>query len=270
MNANMYKETYAGGPETVEEVRRENLGRIREQHERSWTRLNAALGRSTRDATLSQVWNRNPNSRTGRPRAMGAELARSIEVKLDLPRGWMDQRHESEEFTHLPERVMREEVPRFRVQDSAPALAPLSRATRHNQATITIHTLSNSTDAVTGDVVIEMKVAPAALQQVLGPARAGDPQALRLLTMQGDAMRGLVDHGDVLMIDTSVRAVAHDGIYVLADAERVRVRRVSPRTGHWLLISDNASYPPEIVPDEARVNYSILGRAVFAFRCAPL
>jgi phage repressor protein C with HTH and peptisase S24 domain len=72
------------------------------------------------------------------------------------------------------------------------------------------------------------------------------------------------------MVDTSVRVIAHDGIYVLADAERVRVRRVSPRTGHWLLISDNASYPPEIVPDEVRLTYSVLGRAVFAFRCAPL
>lgn len=53
--------------------------------------LNRALGRSERDATLSQILNEAPNSKTGAPRKMGDKLARSIESALGLEHGVMDR-----------------------------------------------------------------------------------------------------------------------------------------------------------------------------------
>lgn len=75
--------------QTIAEIRRARLGELRTKH-RTWAEINRKLGMLTRDATFSQIWNRAPDSRTGRPREMGTELARKIEDALELPRGWMD------------------------------------------------------------------------------------------------------------------------------------------------------------------------------------
>ena len=52
--------------------------------------LNDAIGLARTDATLSQVRNQSAHSKTGTPRTMGDQLARTIEEKLGLQRGWMD------------------------------------------------------------------------------------------------------------------------------------------------------------------------------------
>ena len=77
----------------IEEIRRLNLGRLKNDRG-SWAELNRDLGRSQRDATLGQIWNRSPDSKSGRQRSMGTRLARDIEDKLGLEPGWMDQHHD--------------------------------------------------------------------------------------------------------------------------------------------------------------------------------
>ncbi len=60
------------------------------RHGDSLARLNEALGLDRTDATLSQIRTKAPHSKTKKPRQMGDELARKIEEKLSLERGWMD------------------------------------------------------------------------------------------------------------------------------------------------------------------------------------
>lgn len=48
------------------------------------------MNMNERDSTFSQIWNRAPDSKTGRPREMGTDLARKIEDVFGLPTGWMD------------------------------------------------------------------------------------------------------------------------------------------------------------------------------------
>lgn len=60
------------------------------QHGGSLANLNEAIGLERTDATLSQIRNRSVHSTSGKPRAMGDDLARKIENKLKLPVGWMD------------------------------------------------------------------------------------------------------------------------------------------------------------------------------------
>ncbi|MEJ7932548.1 S24 family peptidase [Ramlibacter sp. AN1015] len=74
---------------TVGETRRDNLVLLSDGAG-SQAALNDALGRPRADATLSQVFNRSPDSKTGKPRNMGGVLARQIEQALQLPIGWMD------------------------------------------------------------------------------------------------------------------------------------------------------------------------------------
>ena len=75
--------------QTIAETRRLRLGELRTQF-RTWVAINKKLQLSARDATLSQIWNRAPDSKTGRPREMGTPLARRIEDCCGLPKGWMD------------------------------------------------------------------------------------------------------------------------------------------------------------------------------------
>lgn len=57
---------------------------------KSLAELNDRLGLARTDATLSQIKNQSAHHKTGKPRAMGDELARRIEGALNLPEGWMD------------------------------------------------------------------------------------------------------------------------------------------------------------------------------------
>lgn len=75
--------------QTVDETRRQRLQQLLEKYG-SLAALNIALDLDRTDATLSQIKNRSPHSRTGKPRSMGDDLARKIEARLGLPAGWMD------------------------------------------------------------------------------------------------------------------------------------------------------------------------------------
>lgn len=73
---------------TVGEIRRDNLEQLIKQHG-SLAQLNERIGLARTDATLSQIRNQSLSAR-GKPRSMGDELARRIELKLGLEVGWMD------------------------------------------------------------------------------------------------------------------------------------------------------------------------------------
>lgn len=73
----------------VEDVRRERLMQLKKRFG-TFSALNEKLQRPSRDATLSQIANASPDSKTGKPRVMGSPQARLIEKKLGLEVGWMD------------------------------------------------------------------------------------------------------------------------------------------------------------------------------------
>lgn len=52
--------------------------------------LNAKISMARTDATLSQIKNQSPDSKTKVPKSMGDALARRIESELTLEVGWMD------------------------------------------------------------------------------------------------------------------------------------------------------------------------------------
>lgn len=74
---------------TVSETRRDRLEMLIKQHG-SLAELNEKLGWARTDPKLTQI--RNANARAGRekPYQMGDAMAREIEDKLEIERGWMD------------------------------------------------------------------------------------------------------------------------------------------------------------------------------------
>ena len=73
---------------TIEEIRLEALRALIKQYG-STVALNRSLGRRENDSTFSQILNSAPSS-SGKPKALGSALARTIESSLSLERGWMD------------------------------------------------------------------------------------------------------------------------------------------------------------------------------------
>ncbi|WP_454674859.1 hypothetical protein [Achromobacter pestifer] len=73
---------------TVEEIR---LDRLRElvAEAGSIANLNRAAKRNERDATISQILNRW-SGKSGKPKELGSDMARELEVAMNKPRGWMD------------------------------------------------------------------------------------------------------------------------------------------------------------------------------------
>jgi hypothetical protein len=74
---------------TVAETRRERLEILIEKHG-SVAVLNEALGWARTDPKLAQIRNANVRAGRAKPYQMGDAMARDIEDKLRLERGWMD------------------------------------------------------------------------------------------------------------------------------------------------------------------------------------
>jgi hypothetical protein len=79
------------GMKCIGEIRRQRLRALLDEKGLSLADLSEKLGRTRRDATLSQLLSAAPNTRTGRPREMGSDQARDIERVMGLPEGWMDR-----------------------------------------------------------------------------------------------------------------------------------------------------------------------------------
>jgi hypothetical protein len=76
--------------QTILETRLARLAILVKRYDGSLAKLNEALGLDRTDSTLSQIRTGAVHSKTGKTRGMGDNLARKIEEKLGLERGWMD------------------------------------------------------------------------------------------------------------------------------------------------------------------------------------
>jgi hypothetical protein len=96
---------------TCGEIRRLRLSQLRHETGLNYAEMNERLGRNRLDATLSQIAQQQPNTRTGKARQMGDEQARNIERAFDKPTGWMDRDPEFDELQRQLDRAVREPAP---------------------------------------------------------------------------------------------------------------------------------------------------------------
>ncbi|MBX9728047.1 MAG: hypothetical protein K2X31_03980, partial [Sphingopyxis sp.] len=96
---------------TNDEIRLANLQRLRDlTGSRTWREL--ADRCETSEAYLSQIANRLPDSKSGKPKAVGDRLARKLEVGMQVARGWMDQEHQPTPFEEGFQAAIAVEQPR--------------------------------------------------------------------------------------------------------------------------------------------------------------
>ena len=77
------------------------------------------------------------------------------------------------------------------------------------------------------------------------------PDSLAVVQAEGDSMEPTVRDSDVLLVDTSVRSVRSDGIYLIEQASELRCKRLQMMVGGGVRIrSDNTRYETELVSAE--------------------
>lgn len=81
-----------------------------------------------------------------------------------------------------------------------------------------------------------------------------------LINVEGDSMFPLINDGDLLMFDFTVKDVVNNKVFIIEDEDKLRVKRLKQDfNGDIYLISDNKQYPPEKVTH----SLNIVGKVVW-------
>lgn len=208
----------------VSEIRRENLELLIEE-EGTIPALNEKLGRRRNDPSLSFIRAQSVRSSTGKPYLMGDKLARDIESKLKLGRGWMDTDHTGMLIDSLDK----------------PAL--------------------DGVRVLEQDVIIGgLTLAPDFVRR-LNPS---NPMNLKVLTGHGDSMLPTIAPGDKVLIDEGVKDL-YDGIYVLRSYDTLFIKRVNKNLkGAVVISSDNPTVKLSEELDGSE-QLEIVGRVVYVW-----
>jgi len=89
---------------------------------------------------------------------------------------------------------------------------------------------------------------------------------LAMITGSGDSMTPTFNDGDTLIVDTGVKEVAADAVYVLTVNDQLYIKRLQRRPdGSILMISDNKQYEPYVITDGEKEKFQVLGRVKLAW-----
>ena len=107
---------------------------------------------------------------------------------------------------------------------------------------------------------VEMVPFPRAFLRSIGVS----PLVANIVTVTGDSMEPTLSAGDELIVDTSVKRIKAEALYVLVLDGEVLVKRAQRRmNGSVLITSDNDRYPPEEITAEAARDLHVAGRVVW-------
>lgn len=108
------------------------------------------------------------------------------------------------------------------------------------------------------EVIRELDIAEWEVRRKIGFLPA--PGRIALITGRGPSMRPRIDHGDVVMVDTSVKAFDGDGVYVINAGGETQVKMLQMRADGLYVVSANPDYPPYLVSDHESIHVG--GRVV--------
>lgn len=94
------------------------------------------------------------------------------------------------------------------------------------------------------------------LQAVVGHK----PECLSLIRAEGDSMLPMIQDGDLLMVDDSIKEIIPNKTFVIQQEGQLRVKRLKTEfNGDVLILSNNTQYPTEIMNKET----VIIGQVVW-------
>lgn len=189
-------------------------------------------------AQISQWVNRSPDAKTGKPRSLGTESARDIEGKLGLPLGWMDTL-QSEPAHNLPTWSSTETGTEAHSAESRRETAgDYVRFRQYEGAGGMGDGVVNSDYP---EVVRELEMATWEVRRKLGFVPTTD--RVQMLTGRGPSMRGMIEHGDVVFVDTAINFFDGDAVYVINVGGETQIKILQMRPDGLYVVSKNDDYP---------------------------
>lgn len=108
----------------------------------------------------------------------------------------------------------------------------------------------------------ELSLKPAWVESFLRPSKSS---ALRFIHSYGDSMTPTFNSGDVLLVDTGIKEVTIDGVFVLRAHDRMFIKRVRQRMdGAFEISSDNPTHKTVDVLNDGH-DVVILGRVIWVW-----
>lgn len=90
---------------------------------------------------------------------------------------------------------------------------------------------------------------------------------LALISVKGDSMEPTLSSGDLILVDTSVRALGDSAVYVLRKGDELFVKRIQHKLDGTVIVkSDNERYEPEIFDAEHAPAVQVVGRVLWVGR----
>lgn len=131
---------------------------------------------------------------------------------------------------------------------------------------VTVYLLANKASMGVGDDGLDEDVIAGELvltREFVDRLKPIRPESLRFIHAYGDSMSPTLKSGDVMLVDTSIKDVKVDGIYVLKGHGRLFIKRVRQRLdGQYEISSDNPNHKTsDVLNGDNPVE--VLGRVVF-------
>jgi len=252
---------------TNDEIRRDNL-LIAIERFRTASALAERAGVAA--AYLSQIKNQTPDSKTGKAKAMGDEVARKIEKALTAPEGWMDVAHDSNEGgapnNEPDKRVFTDSLIQLPVKNGiGPAASPGLELAGGRQSVsarpilawereeelgdeyVLIPRLDVKFSAGNGKIVwhVDEKGQKQAFRRAWCQRLGINPEHAATIVNEGQSMESRIQDGDSLVVDYKATRIIDGKVYALAYRSELYVKRLFKMPSGGLIVrSDN--------PDKAR------------------
>lgn len=98
-------------------------------------------------------------------------------------------------------------------------------------------------------------------------SKGWDPAHLALIQVRGDSMQGIIDDGQLVLVDMRQTEIHGEGIYILLLDEHLVAKIVQPDfQGNLYIRSNNPVYREITVPRDQASTLRIIGRAVWTDR----
>lgn len=92
--------------------------------------------------------------------------------------------------------------------------------------------------------------------------RGFDEKELAIVWSKGDSMEPTISNNDTLVVHLGRTRPVDGHIYVVRNDDQLWVKRLQVWPDTWVLISDNAIYPPMTIPKDEQHTFEVIGQVV--------
>lgn len=226
--------------ERLYEVRQKRLLQLLQtKFDGSQTQMAEAIGRTSAYVSFLFTDRKLPHHKN-----LGENLARLIEDKLGLPKGWLDG----------DDNLSTDKV---RTVEAYQDEQPLSDFSYVKRKAVKLSAGSGSIS------FSEENAPPLAFRKEWLDKERLKPDKLVIAYAKGDSMEPRIHDGDTLMIDTSQTTLRDGQVYAIRVDDELRVKRIFKRTTSVLIKSDNQKFPEEEITLEQAKSLHVIGRVVW-------